>query len=344
MEENKSKKVDIGKYKGIEDILDNDRLIKIYGLLPDKESKKEFLTTLLDTYKDRLEEKFNERIEDEFEANDTQIKQGQLKENIQNRRSIEDVLRSRRREPLRQGVTERINYLISELQKGNYISKEDRELLARHLAERSNVEGTTPSSRREEIRDTIDTYIQAKNRENKNKAQAYNDKQYSMENIRKLKRQLEDKILHRNDPIDYRDANAVMYGEDSKEDPYVRVTKRREKEIQDLKKQIADLEDLMEIENNSTPLNSMLNMPNSEFDLDKNNIELEDLMNMLDKENEELLKNEIKLPETGIREDDEIEIYEDREEDDMSNNLEGNEIQQRPVYVVNARGIIRTKI
>lgn len=337
------KKVNIGNYKKIDNILDNDRLIKIYGLLPDKESKREFLETVLSTYEDRLAEKFHERLEDEFEANDSQIKQGQLKENIRNKRSIEDILRSRRREPLTQGATERINHLIAELQKGNYISKEDREFLAKHLAERSNVEGTSPSSRREEIRTTIDTYIKAKNKENRNRANSYNDKQDSQKNIRDLKRKLEYKILHQNDPITYMEANGANYGEDINEDPYIRVTKRREKEIQDIKSQIAQLEELQDIEETSNPLNSMLNMPDPEFDVEKNNIDLEELMGILDRESAELLKNGVELPKTGIKEDDVVEMPEDDEQIKDTIQVDETKTQERPAYVVNAQASLEQK-
>ncbi len=71
----KQKTINIRNYKKIEDILDNDRLIKIYALLPTKEDKVEFLETVLSTYGDRLSEKFEDRLEDEFEASDSEVKQ-----------------------------------------------------------------------------------------------------------------------------------------------------------------------------------------------------------------------------------------------------------------------------
>lgn len=310
---------EVTNYNVIETILDDDRLIKIYGFLPDKESKKDFLKTLLETYEDRLSEKFSQRLEDEFEPSDFETKQSQLKENIRNKRSIEDILRSRRRTPLTKGVTERINYLISELQKGNYISKEDRELLAKHLAERSDVVGTSPSSRREEIRSTIDEYIRAKNKENKNSAEAYNYKQDLQRNILILKEKLREKILHQNDPITHIDANVTHYGEDINENPYDRVTKRRKREIEGLKNQIAELEELLNVDETTNPLNSMLNDPDSKFDLEKNNMELEDLMDILDKESKELLKKGVRLADTGIRKDDEVIIKEDEIVDEREN-------------------------
>lgn len=334
------KKFDIGIYKKIDNILDHDRLIKIYSLLPNRESKKDFLETLLSTYEDRLTEKFGERLEDEFEANDYQIKQGQLKENIKNKRSILDVIRSRRREPLRQGVTERINHLITELQKGNYISKEDIEFLAKHLAERPNVEGTSPSTRREEIRNTIDTYIQAKNRENQNKADSYNYKQFLQEQIIISKKQLAEKIFHQNDPITFMEANGADYGEDISMDPYSRVTRRREKEIQDLKNKISQLEELQAIEESQNSLNSMLNTTEPGFNLEKNNTDLEELMSILEKESEELLKSGVRLPKKGIRKDDVVELSDDGEETKATIQANGNTSHERPIYVVNEQATL----
>ena len=106
----------------------------------------------------------------------------------------------------------------------------------------------------------------------------------------------------------------LHYGEDIKEDPYIRVTKRREKEIQDIKMQITQLEELQDIEETRSPLNSMLNMPDQEFDIEKNNINLEQLMEILDRESAELLKRGVKLPRTGIKEDEVVEVDVDKED------------------------------
>ena len=47
----------------------------------------------------------------------------------------------------------------------------------------------------------------------------------------RLKDKLRYKILHQNDMITHMEANGAYYGEDINEDPYIRVTKRREKEM-----------------------------------------------------------------------------------------------------------------
>lgn len=350
MQEKEDKKeqktINVRDYKKIEDILDNDRLIKIYALLPTKEAKTEFLETVLSTYGDRLSEKFEDRLEDEFEASDSEVKQGYLKENIKNNRSITEVLRGRRREPLRQGVTERVNHLVTQLQEGNYISKEDIEFLARHLAGRPSKVGESPSSKRDEIRGIIDNYISARNREISNNANAFKSKQDLQSQIMKLKDKLRYKILHQNDTITHMEANGAFYGEDINEDPYIRVTKRREKEIQDIKSQIAQLEELQMIEATNNPLNSMMHTVDPEFDIGKNNEELQTLMDILDRESATLVGQGIKLPETGIREEDDIEIpIDDEQQTDKAEVPRDGETKadDKKVYVVNAQASLEQK-
>lgn len=307
-EQGESKKAIIGMYKKIEDILNNDRLIKIYGLLPNKESKQQFLERVLSVYEDRLSEKFEQRLEDEFEPNTMEMQQNQKRGNIRSIRSIQGVLRGRRSEPINQGVTERINYLNTQLQQGNYISKEDIEFLAFHLADRPNGAGISPSSRRDEIRTTIDTYIRARNMENSNKSVSYLGKQLLARDIQRLQSQLKNLILHQYDPIKLEEANSTYYGEDINEDPYTRVTKRRQQEIQNLRTQIAQLAELQSIDVNNNSLNSMLHTPNEELNLDANTLALEDLMAILEEEITRLSKKGVKLPKKGIKSTDEVEL------------------------------------
>lgn len=326
MQEKEDKKeqktINVRDYKKIEDILDNDRLIKIYALLPTKEAKTEFLETVLSTYGDRLSEKFEDRLEDEFEASDSEVKQGYLKENIKNNRSITEVLRGRRREPLRQGVTERVNHLVTQLQEGNYISKEDREFLARHLAERPRTINDSPSSKRDEIRNIIDTYIKAKNTELRNDANRFADKQ-----------RLEEQIQHQKSVL----ANqlAGIHVNSAPED------------IARTKKIIQDLEGLQQSEQNKFPnINSMMHTVDPEFDIGKNNEELQVLMDILDRESATLVGQGIKLPETGIREEDDIEIpIDDEQQTDEAEVPRNGETKadDKKVYVVNAQASLEQK-
>lgn len=307
-ENNESKKVHIGRYKKIEDILDNDRIIKIYGLLPNRESKKAFLERLLEVYEDRLSEKFEERLEDEFEPSYTEVRKQQLKDNIRSMRSLQGVLRGRKLDSVNQEVTERINYLNTQLQQGNYISKEDIEFLASHLADRPSGSGFSPTSRRDEIRSIIDSYIKARNEENQNRAQSYLDKQLISRDIIRLKHQLKDKILHQYDPVTQMEAGATRYGENNQEDSYTRVTNRRQREIQDIKDQIVQLEELQNIGGENNQLNSMLHMPDSEVEGKRSISELEKLMAILEEENKKISEEGIKLPKIGIKEHDEINV------------------------------------
>lgn len=326
MQEKEDKKeqktINIRNYKKIEDILDNDRLIKIYALLPTKEDKVEFLETVLSTYGDRLSEKFEDRLEDEFEASDSEVKQGYLKENIKNNRSIMEVLRGRRREPLRQGITERVNHLVTQLQEGNYISKEDRGFLARHLAGRPRTINDSPSSKRDEIRDIIDTYIEAKNTELRNDANRFANKQ-----------RLEEQIQHQKSVLANQIAGIHVYS--SPED------------IARTKKIIQDLEELQQSEQNKFPnINSMMHTVEPEFDIGKNNEELQVLMDILDRESATLIGQGIKLPKTGIREDDDSEIpIDDEQQTDKAEafRVEGTKADDKKVYVVNAQASLEQK-
>lgn len=326
MQEKEDKKeqktINIRNYKKIEDILDNDRLIKIYALLPTKEDKVEFLETVLSTYGDRLSEKFEDRLEDEFEASDSEVKQGYLKENIKNNRSIMEVLRGRRREPLRQGITERVNHLVTQLQEGNYISKEDRGFLARHLAGRPRTINDSPSSKRDEIRDIIDTYIEAKNTELRNDANRFANKQ-----------RLEEQIQHQKSVLANQIAGIHVYSSS--------------KDIARTKNIIQDLEELQQSEQNKFPnINSMMHTVEPEFDIGKNNEELQVLMDILDRESATLIGQGIKLPKTGIREEDDIEIpIDDEQQTDeaVAFRVEGTKADDKKVYVVNAQASLEQK-
>lgn len=168
----KEEKISLSQLKKAEDILDNGRLIQLYSLFPTQEEKKEFMGSYLDAYGDRLYEKLNARLQDEFEETDIQTLQGRFKENKRNQKSITDILRSRRRDPLRKGATERINSLVSELRQGGYISTEDREFLAKHLAKRGIFDVLSPSQAREDVRQVLDKYVEARNTELDNDAES----------------------------------------------------------------------------------------------------------------------------------------------------------------------------
>ena len=84
-------------------------------------------------------------------------------------------------------------------------------------------------------------------------------------------------------------------------------------------------------------------MPDPEFDVEKNNIDLEELMGILDRESAELLKNGVELPETGIREDDVVEIPEDDEQTKDMFQVDESKTEGKPVYVVNAQASLEQK-
>ncbi len=233
-----------------------------------------------------------------------------------------EVLRGRRREPLRQGITERVNHLVTQLQEGNYISKEDRGFLARHLAGRPRTINDSPSSKRDEIRDIIDTYIEAKNTELRNDANRFANKQ-----------RLEEQIQHQKSVLANQIAGIHVYS--SPED------------IARTKKIIQDLEELQQSEQNKFPnINSMMHTVEPEFDIGKNNEELQVLMDILDRESATLIGQGIKLPKTGIREDDDSEIpIDDEQQTDKAEafRVEGTKADDKKVYVVNAQASLEQK-
>lgn len=317
----KTQKINIGNYRKADDILTNDRLIKLYALLPDKESKLDFLETLLDDYEVRLEEKFGERLAEEFEADASEISQGHLKENIKNKRSIVDIIRSRRRKPLREGVTERVNYLVQQMQQGNYITKEDMKFLSNHLAlpAHGGIKGKRPSERREQVENIIENYMSSRLSELENTANKYSNrnkiesrKNYLVKRNIDLARDIEKKQTTISNISGCYECNPDEDKDIAREK---RIIEAFEKEIIRNKGELQELEG---ISKNQESLNSMLHPNASEEGTERNTEELEKLMEILDAECAELTKKGVKLPQTGINSDEvvELEVDETVEEPD----------------------------
>lgn len=166
---------DWGKLKQIEEIIDSGPLIGIVNKLPDAESKKEFLEYIMEPYADRLSEKLDLRLEDEFEPTDAQVEAAHRAEDKKNRRSFIDLFRSKNREELREETSKQLNVLIDRLRGGGYISDEDREFIAHHMAtgarSRFGRRGESKSERRRQIREMLDTFARAKQLELKAEAE-----------------------------------------------------------------------------------------------------------------------------------------------------------------------------
>ena len=333
MEEQKEeKKVNIGRIKKIEDILDNGRLIQIYPLLPTREAKKEFIDAYMEAYGDRLYEKLNDRIDSEFENTHIQTLQGRLKENKRNQRSIVDIIRSRRREPLRQGASERISSLVKILRGGGYITKEDREFLVNHLAKRGIFGVITPSEAREDIRDVLDKYVDARNMELDNDAQELlteqriekqrifsNHKEELYSRLSKLKQQLLasyniNGYANKKRYIDEIHNRGGALSHEVRDLSDEEVEKSLEQYRNQLKKEIEELEMLLQEEKKKYPSRPIQHSADN-INIPENNAELQQLLELLERESLDYEKQGIKLPDTGISKDDNYEIeIEDIEE------------------------------
>lgn len=175
---------DWGRLRQIEKIIDSGPLIGIVNKLPDAESKEEFLQYIMEPFADRLSEKLDLRLEDEFEPTDAQVEAAHRMEDKKNRRSLVDLFRSRNREGLREETSKQLNILIDRLRSGGYISDEDREFIAHHMAtgarSRFGIMGESKSERRRQIREILDNFAKAKQleleAESKERLQAARDK------------------------------------------------------------------------------------------------------------------------------------------------------------------------
>ena len=309
MEEQKEEKVDLGKLKRIGEILDKGRIIQIYPLLQSKEEKNQFMDAYLTATGDRLYERLNDRIDEEFGDTHVQTLQGRLRENKGNQRSIIDIMRSRRREPLRQGASERISNLIGVLRSGEYITIEDREFLVSHLATRGIFGVTTPSEAREEIRDILDKYVQARNLELDNDAQSLINR-----------KQLEAALLAKRQNL----ANTYSHSHNwEKTEGVEGVQSIRQK----LKQEIEEIEALLQKENTNDSFGTIGNDSRKSMDIDQNNAALQQLLKILEQESLDYERQGIEIPETGIPENDIYKIGIDDVEE-ASKNTRTPQIQQ----------------
>lgn len=165
---------DWNRLRQIEKIIDSGPLVGIVSKLPDAESKEEFLEYIMEPFADRLSEKLDLRLEDEFEPTDAQVEAAHQVEDKKNRRSLVDLFRSKNREELREETSKQLNVLIERLRSGGYITDEDREFIAHHMAtgarSRFGIMGESRSERRRQIREILDTYASAKQKELKAEA------------------------------------------------------------------------------------------------------------------------------------------------------------------------------
>ena len=160
---------DWNRLRQIEGIIDNGPLIRIVNKLPDAESKEEFLEYIMEPLADRLSEKLDLRLEDEFEPTDAQVEAAHQVEDKKNHRSLVDLFRSKNREGLREETSKQLNVLIDRLRSGGYITDEDREFIAHHMAtgarSRFGRREESKSERRRQIREILNTFAEAKQTE-----------------------------------------------------------------------------------------------------------------------------------------------------------------------------------
>lgn len=94
-----------------------------------------------------------------------------------------------------------------------------------------------------------------------------------------------------------------------------------------LKREIEEIEDILQSESQKRPVESMINPAQSNLDISQNNAQLQQLIQLLEQENGEYEQKGIKLPETGIRESDSYEIGID-EIEQVTNDLRLPQIQK----------------
>lgn len=343
----KEKSMTIGDYKKIENILDNDRLIKIYPLLPGKESKKEFMEILSEKYGDKLNEKFWDRLDEEFEDTEIQTLQGYFKENKRNQKTIMGIARSRRREALRQGVNERVDELKIAIDEGRYITKEDMKFLEKHAPEMAEL-----------ARQERHLYFSERKHDNNYRERIHvlklEDERLQLEIEKAIGNLTSDlgsydgmtgisgpNIGGKSEAYYYnqisRTSQKALDEDIQKNQSIIQYRKQKIEELKEqqrmIRKEIKYYEEM--IENKGVIIHSREEHLHSDLERTQNSQKLGKLYNELEEENIELASKGIKLPETGIREEDNIEIATEENSNREIEKKENKELTEEEIKEAN---------